>query len=82
MQLDHFALQMFRQGLAFRSRLRLLSWGNAVQHRFHLGLGRLFLFKLELELLELEDDLLALLAEHHLPQLLDHELHVLDPFAA
>jgi len=79
---DDFTLKMFRKWLAFSSRLRFSGWRNAIQYRFHHGLSRLFLFKLKLQLFELENDLLALLTKHHLPQLLDHQLHVLDPLAA
>jgi hypothetical protein len=78
----HFAIEMPGQRLALRSCLRFPGRRNTITHGFHLGLGRLFLFKLELELLELEDDLLALGSEDRVPQLLDHELHVLDALAA
>ena len=42
-------------------------------------MSRLFLFELKLKLFKLDDDLLALVAEDHVPQLLHHELQVLDP---
>ena len=77
-----FARQMLRQRPALRSRLQFLRRRDAIRHSFHLSLGCLFLFQLELKLFELEDDLLALLAEHHVPQLLDHELQMFDPLAA
>jgi hypothetical protein len=65
---------MFWQRLTFRSGL-LLNRRNAIDHGFHLGLRRLHVPKLD-------EDLLALGAEHHMSQLLDHELHVLYEFAA
>ena len=73
---------MLRQGLAFRSwfplLLRSYSFGSGLQ----LGMSCLFLFELKLELFKLDDDLLALGAEDHVPQLLDHELQMVDPLAA
>jgi hypothetical protein len=74
---DHIAGEMFWQRLTFRSGL-LLNRRNAIDHGFHLGLRRLHVLKLKLKLLQLDDDLLALGAEHHTSQLLDHEFHVLD----
>ena len=43
---------------------------------------RLVIFKLQFHLLELDDDLLALGTEDHVPQLVDHELQMFDPLAA
>ena len=79
---DDFSREMFRQRLALRTRLCSLWPATRVHGGLGLGMGRLLLFQLELQLLKLEDDLLTLAAEDHVPQLLDHELQMLDPFAA
>src|SRR5579863_1204643 len=79
---DHFALEMFCKWLAFRTRLRFVARRNAVGYSFAFGLCGLFFLQLKLQLFKLEDDLLALGAEHPVPHLLDQQLQVLDPCAA
>jgi hypothetical protein len=79
---DNFAREMFRQRLASRSRLRFLSRCHPLNSGFLLGLRGLQLFQMEFELFELNNDLLALDAEHPAPQLLDDQLQMLDLLAA
>ncbi len=75
---DLFAFKMFRQRLAFATRLRFLRRRCPIGDRFGFGLRGLILFQLKLHLLELENQLLALLAEDHVTELLDHQLEVLN----
>jgi hypothetical protein len=79
---DHFSLEMCRQWLTPRPDFTLLGWRRSLNCRLGLSLCHLLLFKLKLELLKLEDDLFAPGAENHMPQLLDHELHMLDTLTA
>ena len=78
----HFAREMFRQRLAPGSRLRFFSRGDAFDGGFHLGLRGLQLFQMKFELLKLNNDLLALDAEHPALQLLDDQLQVFDLLTA
>src|ERR1700722_8259300 len=79
---DLLSLEMCRQWLTPRPDLTVFSR----RHPLHCSLGfclcRLLFFQLKLELLKPEDDLFAFGAEDHVPQLLDHELHMLDTLAA
>ena len=79
---DLFAFKMFRQRLALGTRLRFLTRRDPFSDRFGLRLRSLVLFQLKLHLLELENQLLALLAEDHVTELLDHQLEVLDALSA
>ena len=79
---DHFAREMLRQRLALRSCLRFFSRGNSFGPASISAWVVSSSSSSKLQLLKLDDDLLALRAEDHVPQLLDHELHVLDPLAA
>ena len=79
---DLFALEMFRQRLAFGTRLRFLARRNPFVQRFGFRLRGLVLFEFELQLFELEDQLLALLAEDDVAELLDHQSQMLDVLSA
>jgi hypothetical protein len=79
---DNLAWQMLRQRLAPGSRLRFRSRSHSLNSGFHLGLRGLQLFQMKFELFELNNDLLALDAEHPAPQLLDDQLQMLDLLAA
>src|SRR5580700_11203629 len=79
---DNLARQMVRQRLAPRSRLRFCSRPHPLNSGFTLCLRGLQLFQMKLKLFELNNDLLALDAEHPAPQLLDDQLQMLDLLAA
>ena len=55
---------------------------HSLNSGFHLGLRGLQLFQMKFKLFELNNDLLALDAEHPAPQLLDDQLQMLDLLAA
>jgi hypothetical protein len=71
---------MFWKWLASGTGLRFFTRCNAFCYGF--GLCSLLLFQFKLQLLELDDNLFAPGSEDHVPQLLDHELQVLDVLAA
>ena len=73
---------MLGQRLASGSRLRFRSRSHSLYSGFPLGLRGLQLFQMKFELLELNNDLLALDAEHPAPQLLDDQLQMFDLLAA
>ena len=73
---------MIGQGLAIGSGLRLACGNNSLGRRHDLCVRGLFVFELKLKLPELDQDLLALRAEDGTPQLLDHELQMIDPLAS
>src|SRR4051812_48424585 len=75
---DLFALEMFRQRLAFGTRLRFLARRDTFGDRFGFRLRGLVLFEFELQLFELENQLLALPAEDHVSELLNHQLQMFD----
>src|ERR1700722_3120840 len=79
---DNLARQMVRQRLAPRSRLRFCSRPHPLNSGFTLCLRGLQLFQMEFKLFELDNDLLALDAEHSAPQLLDDQLQMLDLITA
>jgi len=79
---DDLAGKMLGQRLARRSRLDFGSRCNGFDGRLHLGLRGLQLFQMEFKLFEVNNNLLALLAEHRTSQLLDHQLQMLDLLAA
>src|ERR1700733_4459591 len=79
---DLFALEMLRQRLAFGTRLRFLARRNPFVQRFGFRLRGLVLFEFKLQLFELEDQLLALLAEDDVAELLDHQSQMLDVLSA
>ena len=79
---DELAREMLGQRLAPGSRLRFFSRGDAFDDGFHLGLRGLQLFQMKFELLKLNNDLLALDAEHPALQLLDDQLQAFDLLAA
>ena len=73
---------MLGQRLASGSRLRFRSRSHSLDSGFHLGLRGLQLFQMKFKLFKLNNDLLALDAEHPAPQLLDDQLQMLDLLAA
>src|SRR5882762_5590047 len=79
---DDLAFQMLRKWLPFRTRRGFLLRRDAFSKGFGFGLHRLMFFKLEFQLLKLDDYLLTLSPKDHVAELLDHELEVLNPFAA
>src|SRR5450631_2323872 len=79
---DNFTGERFGKWLAPRACLRFLNWSVPLNSCFHLGLRALQLFHMEFELFKLKNDLLALDAEHHVPQLLDDQLEMFDLLAA
>ena len=79
---SYFTQEVLRKRLALRFCLRLWNRRYPFDGRLHLSLRGLHVFELKLKQLKLNDDLLALPAEDHVPQLLDHELQVFDPLAA
>ncbi len=76
---DDLTRKIFRQRLALWTRPRLgRCSGGALLLRFRSRLGRLQFFQLELKLIELGCQLLALAAEDHPPVLLDDQLQMFD----
>src|ERR1700760_4475834 len=73
---------MLRERLAEGPRLGFFSRGDPFGSCLELGMCRLVVFKLQFHLRELDDYLLALGTEDHMPQLVDHELEMFDPLAA
>jgi hypothetical protein len=73
-----FALKMFRQRLAFGTRLRFVTRRDPFGDRFGFRMRSLVLFQFKLHLLELQNQLLTLLPEDHVAELLDHQLQMFD----
>jgi hypothetical protein len=69
---------MRRQGLALGPRLGRRFGANPVSDRFRRSLRGLQFFQFQFELLQLNDDLLALLTEDGAPQLFNQQLQMFD----